>query len=367
MEALLVTSVLCLCCLAAFGATPDQPAPLTAPVPVARQDGRVWIEPFEELRWDWTQTNSTLRCWAIIYQTLGLDITYADLMGLTAMAFRLQLHEQWCGSSPHLSMGWEGGAELLGKASPFQIVPLGVKADDPESVETARRRVCDSIDRGIPVIATSEEDGLIVGYGDSGATLLWHAYSKGAKLNWGKMEQWPWGVGLLERRPSPPDRPACYRASLQAAVELWGTAKFGDYYSGQAAYDKWIRELRDQSRFAGLDEKGLRSLAGNNAFIFDSLYNARRCAVQYLERIADAFGPEQQEHLRRACELYREVGAALLGGADRPTVVAPYPHEWKPGQTWTQEQRLRQASNLERAGQLEAQAIEALRQVLTQP
>ena len=339
--------------------------PITAPVPVARQNGRVWIEPFEELRWDWTQTNSTLRCWAIIYQTLGLDITYADLMGVTGMAFRLQLHEQWCGSSPHLICGWRGGENLLIQASPFQIVGIGVRADDPESVETARQRIRDSIDRGIPVITSSEEDGLIVAYEDEGRMLIWHNYFKMGRPQWERMDKWPWGVGLLERRPIPPDRPACYRASLQAAVNLWSTARFGDYHSGQAAYEKWVRELREEDRFAALDEKALRRLAHNNAHIYESLYRARRCAVEYLDRITDAFGPEQQADLRRARELYAEV-AALLGGADRPTVVAPYPHNWKPGETWTQEQRLRQASNLEQAQRLEVQAVETLRHLLTQ-
>ena len=238
-------------------------------------------------------------------------------------------------------------------------MPIEVKGDDPAGVATAKQRVRQSIDRGVPVIAGSEEDGIIVGYEDDGQTLLWHSYYKGSRSEWGPMDKWPWGLGLLQVREDPPDINASHRRSLETAVTLWTTQKHGNYYSGRAAYEKWIRELRDEDFFRKLDKGAIRGRMQGNAHIYSCLVDARSCAAKYLQAAAQTANTASRKHLQEAAGLYDKMVKNHL--ASRPLQeIAPFPRRMKEGESWTQDQRNAQAEILSSALELEEQAIAEL-------
>lgn len=326
---------------------------------VMRNDGRVWIGELEELRWDWSQTNSTLRSLAIALRTVGEDVSYEYLMGASGLAFRLQLHDVWCPSSPHICCGWNGGLPLVRQALPLQLDSMEAKSEDTAGVTAICKAVTASIDTGVPVLFGSEEDGLLVGYEKGGDVLLCHSYWKMRRPEWSAMDKWPWGFGLLRARDDAPDRKACIRRSLEAAVTLWVSPRQGDYDCGRAAWERWIRELRDEKLLSSLEGEPYRVRMQGNAHIFHSLVDARNCAAAYLSAVAPALDGASRQHVEAARDLYRTMADDVFGHDDADRIA---PFAGKPGESpaWTQEQRNRQAEILARALELEKQAVAEL-------
>jgi hypothetical protein len=135
---------------------------------------------------------------------------------------------------------------------------------------------------------------------------------------------------------------------------------------GFAAWERWIRELKDPTPLiekdqANLDEfdtkeNALREYQLGNAWCYESLIDARQCAAKYLRAIADEFDAEAAAHLLAAAEACDKVVAALTEGTDCFTQIAPYP--WmKDAPSWDDELRAKQAERLRKALPRERVAI----------
>jgi hypothetical protein len=331
---------------------------------VQREGDRVWLEGVK----GWfvgDKESSPHAAQEAAMQAVGEATTYDDLVGVSGLAFRMQVHKDFCPSSPHPCCGFRCVARST-QALPWDVRFFdffGKKAEDAAKVKEARQAVVESIERGVPVQYGSEEDGVIVGYQKGGEEwLCLHPYrDKGAKTF--DETKWPWGIvvftGPKEKRPS---RRELAVGALRQAIEMAKTERSGDYWVGFKAWDVYLQKLE---ALDGADDKARQGAMLGNAWIYECLAQYRGVAACYLRGVADEFPPEAAKHLRRAAELYARMSDEVLRDKEHCVVtIAPYPWALKEGKTWTSEMRREQLRRLRAALPLEREAIQEIEAAL---
>lgn len=327
-----------------------------APKTTVRRDGdRVWLEGVN----GWSphdRQSSVQAAQAAVMEAAGERMTYDELMGVSGLAFRMQVSKDGlCPSSPHAFCGYQCVARTA-QALPWKMRIFAVKAEQKEKVAGARRAVAESIDRGVPVQYGSEEDGLIVGYQKAGEewTCL-HPNRDGGRKTFVET-QWPWGIAVFtERKADAPTRQQLAAGALEQAVLMANTAEAGVYFVGFNAWTTYLRRLKDLDK---QDEAARKGVMQGNAWIYECLAQYRASAARYLKSVAGEFPPEPARHLTQAADLYEKMAGQVLRDDTHGTAdIAPYPSAMKPGQKWTDETRKEQIRRLEAALPLERQAM----------
>lgn len=307
---------------------------------------------------------------ARILQVLGESLTYDDLICFSGFAFRVGAHEGMCPSAGHPCCGFmcidNGIRALPWEVGGFEAAPWSPpKADRAAFEAEVCAAITDSIERGVPVHYSSEEDGLIIGYADDGRR-WWcvHPYHKwGSEAFWhdegdgfagGK---WPWGISVWTA-PKPLDQRVPRRdltiAALRQAVEMWHAEKRGAYFVGEAAYAHWLAWLRGVE--AGTVDDPRAGMQGNGWY-YDVLIHSRRIAGSWLQQAADDFTGDTARHLRTAAARYADIAEACLHALDCPWSLAVGPDRFD---SWTSEMRQEQIARLETARHHDAAAVAAI-------
>ena len=119
-------------------------------VKIRREEDRVWLEGIN----GWfvgDRESSVHAAQAAVMEAVGEEISYFELLGTAALAFRMQVSKDGlCPSSPHSFCGYQCVAGSV-NALPWHIKVYEVKADDAEAVKVARQAVIESIEHGVPV------------------------------------------------------------------------------------------------------------------------------------------------------------------------------------------------------------------------
>jgi hypothetical protein len=311
---------------------------------------------------------------ARILQTLGEPLTYEDLICYSGFAFRVGVHEGFCPSAGHPCCGYmclDGSQRALPwNTRLYEAGPWTKEKPDRATFEAeVRAAVKASIDRGIPVHYGSEEDGLIIGYGDEGRRWLCvHPYHKGGQERFWHDEakgfaggQWPWGI-VVWTGPKPADQRPTEReltvAALRQAVDMWQTGKRDDYFCGEAAYAHWLNWLREVEAGTAKDPKA--GMQGNG-WCIDVLVHSRRIAGPWLRAKAELFPGEAHEQLLRAADHYMQTAALCMEGLNCPWDLTLGPE--KLGQ-WTSALRQEEIRRLEAAREHDRAAIAAIGKAL---
>lgn len=332
--------------------------------------------------------NSVLASLASVLQTVGEPVDYPYLMGVSSRAFRLQF--SWCPSAPHSMIGFNTffpavqavGYEATMLPGTYHMGQPDRKVTEEELAAT-HAAVRESINAGVPLLFGSEEAGVLIGY---------EPISEENPTGWLRrdgplgpspkddapyalpVKQIPWEATTVHKAGPPLPRAETVRWSLETAVDnaTRGTVEGKDLATGFAAWEKWIAELPEFDavlkqttatlKDAGREDDPLFGLCLGNAWTYDSLVDARRCAVTYLRSVADELGSDAAPHLQAAADAYEQVVTRLTEGVECPTLVAPYP--WMDDHAWTDELRAAQAPRLERALAHERDAIAAIQKAL---
>jgi hypothetical protein len=325
-------------------------------VDVRREGTQVWLDLDALYPAKHAQPNTVFKSMAVALRSMGSAVSYEVLMGVSGAAFRLQLHERWCPSSPHPNCGFDCTAVAL-EALKCEAKTYACDAGDRSGTRRAIAAIVTSIDRGHPVLVCSAETGLVVGYvreQDENKLLTREPYSgRGDPPT--VLEEWPWAFVVLSGLPRGPDGPALVR-SLGLAGELSRTRRTGEegkYACGFVAYESWIADLRDQAKLAELRGPDEAALSNANAHIYYCLVDARECAAKYLRWIEEKLDGQVRPHLRRAAERYGDI-AAKLKDAHKSVV---WGWEFGAGRKWTAEMRHAQAHALNDALGLERAAV----------
>lgn len=342
-------------------ATAQSAAQTKKVVELKQENGRVWLEGVEGFSFA-QKVCSTLATQAEVMRVSGEKMTYEDLVGGSGLAFRVQMYKSgMCPSAPHAMVGYRCVSDAF-RPTAFRVYWLSdLKPEDPQTpakIKTARDAVVASIRAGMPVIASSEEDGLVVGYQKEGQELLMlHPMRDGGHSVYVETGL-PWCFAVRDGRQAKvlSDRDAVLAAMKQAAA-MWD-ADSEKYYVGKKAWQEWIDRLSvmaEHPDWVKNDQMG-------NAWMYDSLVAHRRNAASYLRKYANLFDASAADHIRKAADLYeREVKEVLLGQDQLPMTVAPYPGDKTP---WTQELRNDQVKRMRQAMALDAQAVQELQLAL---
>jgi len=351
-------------------------------IDIRQEDGKVRLSGLEGVYWGGRtdRQNSVLACLAIAMQARGDNVSYEYLMGVSGAAFRLQFN--WCPSAACSPCGFncvDTAVEATGQ--PIEWIDTG-KDSPTRDPAAARSAIRASIDSGVPLLYASEECGLVVGYvPGADDELLVRPYSAD-KEGYRTTAAWPWAIGVLGPRTGAPARHGLLTRSLNRAIGLAEMAAAGDYTSGQAAYERWIRDLeagdekavyrvaqagRPADAGAGVEYKltdlppdKLRDAMLGNAYTYCCLIDARLAAARFLRGVAVEFEPAASGHLLKAADLYDSLQLKLC----RERGVAPFPWDLAGGAAWTRQMRLRQAALLKEAADLDRQAIVEVRAAL---
>lgn len=362
------------------GATFDDPsffALYTRQGTVNREDGRVWIGGFRGFG-SGEFCSSVHGAQFAAMRAIGGEVTYAQLLGASGLAFRMQVHEAICPSSPHSCCGFrclDGSGKALAWKTRIFHPGLDPANDTQEAraerVATTRAAVKASIDRGIPVAYGSWEDGNIVGYADDGAQWLCvHPYFRDGKEVFVMGESgsefadceggMPWGV-LVFTEPKAGTEIVSPRElaldSMRQAVAMWESDPVEAYILGDAAWQHWIDWVN------GFDADGETSRAGmhGNRWIYVTLWEYRTAAAAWLRECGDILEPAMRGDVATAANHYLQLAALLLDGKDHVWEAAP------PGgkpEAWSVEVRQRYCDLLEAARAHDRAAIAALRKAL---
>jgi hypothetical protein len=299
----------------------------------------------------WNEMNSFMGALQAIGHRIGDHSGYAYFCGVSGAAFRTQFFDTWCPSSPDATVGYNAGEALL-KARGFSVTWLGVSGDGknkPQILEAIKK----SIDAGMPVLAIDlvqmPEWGIIIGYQKNGQELLCHTYFDKHK-SYEVAQKFPFAVAILKRDGKVPDDAASIKQGSGVVVENLTTEKYGEYYSGLAAFDKWMARLRDD--FTKLDSAKLWNVVQANQWIFQRLVADRKTGVDYLDMVALRM-PGLESKTASLKALYQqevEILEPLLG-------QLPGPENVKPGWEWSKVDRDKEAAVLVTARAFEEQTL----------
>ena len=330
---------------------------------VRREDGRVWLEGVS----GWfvgDRESSVHAAEAAAMEALGEETTYEYLVGVSGLAFRMQVSKDGlCPSSPHSFCGYPCHRRSS-QALPWKLRIIEVKPEDAEGVKEARQAVMESIERGIPVQYGSEEDGIIVGYQEDGKEwICFHPMQEGGTKTFVETN-WPWGIALFtERKEEQPSRHELALGALQQAVEMAQAQEAESYHVGFAAWDAYLERLRFLQT---ADEEIKRGDMLGNSWIYECLVQYRSAAAQYLRDIADEFAPQVAEHLLKAAHLYERMSSQVLQDEEHCVItIAPLPWSLNEGESWTGELRAQEIRRLAAALPLEREAIQEIEQALS--
>jgi hypothetical protein len=289
---------------------------------------------------------------------------YDALCALSGWAFRFQLSEQgWCPSSPHACCGWSCGDEAYHHLLPVHVEGLWLFQADEARKEAARAAVVAELDRDMPVPFGSEEGGVFVGYEEGGAVLLRrHPWDRAdlPEEEYQAQRELPWAIGLLRRRAEPPDRAAALARLPELIRTLAAAEPRGGYQLGVPAWERWLRELRDEETLAGLEPAARQARVLGNAWIYECLVDARSVAARFLPAAAEEASGPLATALRKAANHYARVVEHLVPPQGGSAAVAPFPWMLPPGAEWSAEQRAEQARRLDAALREELSALRVL-------
>ena len=344
---------------------------------LCHESDKVWIKGVH-LPDTCQQCASTYAGLAVMLEAAGETSSYEDLACYSGFSFRLGVHQDLCPSAAHPACGYMcyklGYQAMPRKASIYHAFPWQPRSDEErlKFEEEVRQAIVASIDRGIPVLYGSEEDGLIVGYADSGRRWLCrHQYHKCGEAEFWFDEAegfaacngvWPWGIVILGEEKAKGELPKqadLLKATLEHLIAMYHSdTKFEDvYFCGDAAWAYWLEWLANVDR--GVIQPSAAALQGNR-WCYVVLTQERKKAVGWLREQAIEM-PEVSGQLNSAADAYQRLVDCCLAGIGEPWKLCPGPNE---AEEWTTAQRNAQMNRLSAAREQEANAVQSLQDAL---
>jgi RNA polymerase sigma factor (sigma-70 family) len=301
-----------------------------------------------------TPGNTFARGMAAILGYLGTDVSYDRVMGLTGVAFILQVdtsgpylpgNELDCAWWPNDDWGFELGVPVLAKAVGWDLrkIPSDIDAYKADPVGQYRRAFAPAVElslrAGKPVLAAGfigtsldDQEPPLLGYGTKGKST-----QSGQQTT--RIGRYPYVLYVVGDRTSVGNAADVDLASLRHIVALYNEQAQGvgapkTRFSGRQAWAEWLRLMRG-------------GVGHDNNMLVHLRYN-RRSAVVYLREMAGRYAGEAATRLTAAADLYQRVLDDLMAAE------LPYP----PGPTKAGPEAYR--AMCERVSKLEVEAVAEL-------
>lgn len=322
---------------------------------IHRDGNQVWLEGIDISLLS-EKCSSVHAAQATIAQTVGETMSYDYLVGVSSLAFRMQIsQENFCPSSPHSFCGFQCVSRST-RALPWHLHIYQVGKADEETIRKVRLEIMDSIHRGVPVQYGEEEDGIIIGYQSDGEEwICYHPHHEKGLKSFIETE-WPWGIAIFtERKETLPSPYELAVNALRQAVAMHSTGVKDNYFTGQKAWLEYIERLQ---RIESLEKEIPAVAVLGNAWIYHCLIQHRECACYYLRVAAGEFPDPAKNRLNHAADLYEQISTQILRDNRQASGdIAPFPWSLKDGRTWSNDMRLSQIHRLRNAMEIENEAI----------
>lgn len=300
----------------------------------------------------WDEMNSFMGALQSVGHKIGDHSGYAYFCGVSGAAFRTQFFDTWCPSSPDPTVGYNAGAAVL-KARGLDATWLHVSSDGknkPQILAAIKK----SIDAGMPALAIDliemPEWGVIIGYQKNGEELLCRTYFD-KRRDFDIAQKFPFAVVILKPDGKMPDEKANILRGFGIVVENLTTEKYDEYFSGLAAFDKWMVRLQDDD-FTKLDSGKLSEVIQANYWTYQRLIADRKTGIEYLNMVAQKMPGLEPKTAGLAALYQREVETLepLLEDLPCPAIVVP-------GWQWGKAARDKQIAVLVKARAFEEQTL----------
>ena len=316
-----------------------------------KEDGRVFIESAPKLGWGTGKENTFMGALYSTLNSIGDEVTYEYLMGISGAAFRLHFHPVWCPSSPDATCGFDTSTVAF-NALGYDTEALFVDANDKSLKEKMMEKIIPSIDDGVPVIAIDlikvPDWGVITGYTNNGDELLCRTYYDNPDLDeYSIAEKTPWSIFVIKKNNGRKDEKEVIMNSLKLAIALSKTESFEKYISGFAAYEYWIDGLLNETLYK--DYSKAKEKIQPNAWIYYSLLDSRKAAIRYLISIRNKISIKE---LDKIIGNYRKVVELLFDNLK----YVPFPWQLEDKQ-WNGEMRKQQAETLKEILSVEKEIV----------
>lgn len=335
------------------------------PTDLKAEQDRALIEGVPKLAWGVGQDCTFAGALASAMAVTEHPYSYAELMGLSGLAFRVrwsndEVATQWCPSCAVGEQPYEYQAlkRLTGWELPTDV-QFGQENPDTDAI---RAKIVASIDAGKPVVAyaSSLDMAVIYGYADGGDTLLVSDYCQAdepyrhAAAKIGPMQTY---LGAYREPPSPRD---VLIEALRTVVRQWRLGKHSagtksrEYWYGDAALKAWMRDL---DRFDEMDAETKGKLFFLDGWGLSILADARKAAITFLRAHGSALQESARQALERAARAYQhelKIFQPVMALREGISDVAD----------WSAEARRKEAEVLAEVYQSEAQAVAHVDQAL---
>ncbi len=264
--------------------------------------------------------------------------TYAFLVGVSGAAAYLSWKEGWHGDNTALSLmsdAPDAPARRIFEAVGYACEAVA-KEDGRDNESVFRRRICESLDRGMPVIASGvvgpPEPCIIAGYDEGGDVLLgWSFFQNFPEFNAGveiepsgyfRKRNWFKDIESLfiigEKLTNPPLE-TIGRDALRRLLKITRTTivrpepdapeSYRARHNGLAAYSAWADHLLRDAEWTGDDETTLRAHHQIHDSAVGTVAEARWYGSVFLTQIAECFvaGSNRRgtsEHIFNAAACY---------------------------------------------------------------
>lgn len=337
---------------------------------VRHEGGEVWIEGVPTLKWGTDRECTFAGALEAALAVTEQPVKYPDIMGYTALAFRVRWYkgrtgQTWCPSSPCGEFPEEVAAAQ--KATGWRMrVEERLGQDDPQMTDFLPD-IVKSLDAGIPVIGYEPglNAGTIYGYETGGETLLMRDYmTKDSDTLRIPPSELGAHLIFLEGRTDPLAAREAIIEGLRMAVSNARRdpvqAPKGQYHYGDDALAEWANDL---GQVDGLGEDERKNLFFVSWWNFDSLYDARFAAVSFLNNAAAILGGEPADALKRAAAAYKQEADLLRSACDKKDAFLG-PWTGKTEDNWTPDVRAKEREILLETKKIESSAIVEIEKAL---
>lgn len=304
------------------------------------------------LEWNDGKSNTFIGAFEALLQKLGDHTDYVFLAGASGAAFRTHFFNDWCPSSPDPGVGYDLTHKILATRG-YEPVRL-TQSPDGKNRPQMLAAIKASIDSGLPVLAWNidgfPEYGLIVGYQKDGQELFVRTYNSTRK-GYDLTGNVPSVVTVLKKGVRPKED-AVVRGSFASVAGMLAPEKYGEYWNGLAAFDKWIERVKSDD-WSALDSAHFANVVQANYWIATRLADDRAAGIDYL-KCAAVNVPQAAPRLRALTALYEQEVALLTPLVARlldPAAVT------RPDQ-WTRPERDAQVAVLASCRAVELQATD---------
>ena len=263
--------------------------------------------------------NTYARGMSAVLSYLGTDTSYDRVMGLTGVAFILQVDtsgpfvegELDCGWWPNDAWGFDLGLPVLSKAVGWETRKIRCSAEAYRTDAAAEHNrafspaIQQSLTAGRPVLAEHDHCFIVTAVDNEELPLLGYG-TRGKSTQFEdviRIAGYPWGLIVFGEKTTPGNPEEIDLASLRHIIALWNEQAQGPdapktRFSGRQAWAEWLRLLRAGS-------------ACDNNMLIHLRYN-RRSALAYLREMVKRHNGAAATHLSVAADLYQRIVNELM-------------------------------------------------------